>query len=435
MTGTSMRCGITALLVTLTGAIASAQDPPGRPVTLGEAYRLAAAADPRLQQLALRAAQADERVAAIDTTRLPALRFNGQAQYQSDVPSFPFAGPGGAPLVTPPKATVDAYVGVEQRLVDPSRASRAAVVRAERDEARARVDATLYALRQEVDEAFFAAVLADARERSIVVRMRALEQLRAVVEAGVRERALLPSEAYAIEAALLEREQQRQQAGYARRSAVDRLSALTGGAITYGSTLTVPGDALPGIDELNEMRSRPEFALYDAMRERIAAQRAAVGVETRPRVSAFARAGVGRPGLDFISDEFDAYWLGGIQVQWAPPVWGATARERRALDLERDVVATEVEAFAARLERARTADLAEVARLESALTLDERIVTLRERIEREARLRWDERVIPLAEYLDRSGDLLNAELAREEHRIALAVARTRVRTNAGLEVQ
>src|SRR5690606_305771 len=126
----------------------------------------------------------------------------------------------------------------------------------------------------------------------------------------------------------LEREQQRQQAGYARRSAVDRLSALTGGAITYGSTLTVPGDALPGIDELNEMRSRPEFALYDAMRERIAAQRAAVGVETRPRVSAFARAGVGRPGLDFISDEFDAYWLGGIQVQWAPPVWGATAHEQ-----------------------------------------------------------------------------------------------------------
>ena len=32
-----------------------------------------------------------------------------------------------------------------------------------------------------------------------------------------------------------------------------------------------------------------------------------------------------------LSDEFDAYWLAGLQVQWAPWTWGRTRREREVL--------------------------------------------------------------------------------------------------------
>lgn len=436
MTVSYSRCLTAALLVPLAAAGAAAQEPPrAGAVTLGAAYRAAADADPRVRQLAIEAEQASLRLAVVDATRLPSLRVDGKAQYQSDVASFPFADASGAPVVSPPKATVDASVGVDQRLVDPARASRAAIVRAELDEARARVATAIYALRQEVDEAFFAAALGVARERAIGVRIQALERLRETVDAAVRERALLPSEGWAIEAALLEREQQRQQARSARHAALDRLAALTGGLITRASSLVLADLPLPAAEALDEARARPEYDLYEATRARITAQAGAVGAEARPRVSAFARAGLGRPGLNFISDEFDTYWLGGLQVQWSPPLWGTEARERRALQLERDVVETEAAAFTARLARARTTEFAEAARLEAALALDERIVALRARIEQETRVRWDARVISLAEYLDRSGDLLDAELAREERRIALAAARARVRTTAGLEVQ
>ena len=431
-----------ALLLLLGSAPVAAQDPPRPPApsTLGDIYRAAAAADPRVRQLELEAEQAALRLGAIDAARLPAFGVDGRAQHQSEVASFPLRDPAGTPLITPLKNTFDVHVAVEQRLIDPTLAARAAIVRAELEEARARVATSLFALRQEVDEAFFAAESATARARAIEVRMAALARLKAAADARVREGAALPSESRAIEATLLQRRQDLLQATVRRRAALDRLGRLTGGAVTRDTTLVMP-DALTTAAsttfgaEAAAARSRPEYAQFEKTRDRIAQQAAAVGVETRPRLTAFLRAGVGRPGLDFIADDVNPYWIGGVQLRWSPWSWGVQAREREALALERDIVATEAEAFTARLERSLDGDLAEVERLAGALALDGEIVALREQIEREARIRWEERVISLAEYLDRTGELLDAEIAREEHRIALAAARARVLTTAGLEAR
>ena len=433
-----------ALLLVLGAASAAGQTgtpaQAGAPLTLGDVYRAAAAADPRVRQLELEAEQAALRLRAIDAARLPAFGVDGRAQHQSEVASFPLRDPAGAPLITPPKSTFDLYVAVEQRIVDPTLAAKAALVRAELDEARARIATSLFALRQEVDEAFFAAESAAARARAIEVRMAALAQLKGVADARVREGAALPSEARAIEATLLQRRQDLLQMHLRRRAALDRLARLTGDAVTRDTTLVTP-QALTGAPattfgvEAAAARSRPEYEQFEKTRARIAQQASAIGVEARPRLTAFARVGVGRPGLNFIADDVNPYWVGGLQLRWTPWSWGAHAREREALALERDIVATEAEAFTARIERSLDGDLAEVERLAGVLALDAQIVALREQIEREARIRWEARVIPLAEYLERSGELLDAEVAREEHRIALAAARARVLTTAGLEVK
>ncbi len=428
-------------LIVAAPAAAGAQTPPSssRAVTLADAYRAAAAADPRVRQLEIHAEQAALRLRVIETSRLPAIGIDARVQHQSDVASFPLRDARGAPLITPPRTTVDASVGVEQALVDPTLAPRLAIARAELEESRARVTTSLFAVRQEVDEAFFAAETAAARARAIETRMAALAQLKVAAGARVREGAALPSEPRAIEATLLQRRQDHLQASLRRRAALDRLAVLTAGAITRETTLIMPPVQDAAFDaaraRLAGLTARPEYARFERTRDRLARQADAVGAGARPRLSAFARAGYGRPGLNFIDDGFNPYWLGGLQLRWAPWDWGAHARERQALSLEREVVATEVEAFTARLRRELDADLAEVERLEGAIALDDEIVALRQEIERETHIRWEARVIALAEYLDRSGELLDAELAREERRVALAAARARVLTAAGVEVR
>lgn len=415
------------------------QTPAGTPVTLAAAYRAATDADPRARQLALEAEQAALRLRTLETERLPSLRVEARGQHQSDVASFPLRDPSGMPLITPAKTTADAFVGIEQRLFDPTRAARAAVVRAELGEARARVEAALFGLRQEVDEAFFAAASAGARGGAIAIRIAALEQLKAVADARVREGAALAGEARAIEAAILMRRQDQLHATLARRTALDRLALLTDGAIGRDSVLDGSAaltSAFAGARaRLADARSRPEYAVFDATAERLRRQEEVVGAADDPRVSAFARAGAGRPGLNFIDDGFNAYWLAGVQLQWAPWSWGSRARERESLGIARQIVATEAAAFSARLARTVDAGLAEVERLEGALVLDDQIVALRRQIEEEARIRWEARVIGLSEYLDRSGELLDAELAREERRVALDAARARLLTAAGVEVK
>ena len=81
------------------------------------------------------------------------------------------------------------------------------------------------------------------------------------------------------------------------------------------------------------------------------------------------------------------------------------------------------------------ADLAAIDHLEASLPTDDRIVSLRESIDRSARVRLGEGVITASEYLDRRTEWLTAQFERARHRVELAQARARVLTTLGLEVQ
>jgi outer membrane protein TolC len=67
--------------------------------------------------------------------------------------------------------------------------------------------------------------------------------------------------------------------------------------------------------------------------------------------------------------------------------------------------------------------------------MDDRIMMLRDEIERSMKLRFDEGVVTASEYLDRSGELLQARFARAGHLVDLAQASARFLTTLGLEVR
>jgi outer membrane protein TolC len=183
------------------------------------------------------------------------------------------------------------------------------------------------------------------------------------------------------------------------------------------------------------LRARPEFAGFAARRERLARQADAVGAGTRPRLNAYARAGYGRPGLNFLSDRFQAYWLGGVQVQWAPFDWGRTGRDREALAVERALADADEAAFRAQLARATRGDLAAMDRLARAIAVDDSIIALRAEVLREATARYREGAITTAEYVARESELLAARRTQAVHRVELARARASYLTTLGLEVR
>jgi outer membrane protein TolC len=135
-----------------------------------------------------------------------------------------------------------------------------------------------------------------------------------------------------------------------------------------------------------------------------------------------------------LNDGFQGYWLAGVQVQWAPWNWNATARDREALTLQQDIVAADEAAFAASTRRAVERLLADMERLEAALRTDDEIIALRERIERETRRRFEEAVVTAAEYIDRRNAVLAARTARVTHDVELAQARARYLTTIGVEL-
>ena len=155
----------------------------------------------------------------------------------------------------------------------------------------------------------------------------------------------------------------------------------------------------------------------------------------RPRISAYAKVGYGRPGLNFISDEWDSYALGGVRLQWNVWTWGAGAREREALAIGQQVIAADQEAFEKGLREATETDRAAIDRLQHALVVDERIVTLREQVAQSTQVRLQEGVVTSSEYLDRDAELLQARFARAVHQVELAQSSARLLTTLGLEVR
>lgn len=420
----------------LLGARVAAQDVPSDTLHLGALQARAMRADPRATQLGDLAAQSELRLRTLAAERRPVIGVEGQAQYQSDVPRVPVAQPGGPP--PPPHDTYDARIAATQRLVDPTLGARRGIERAQRAQSEARVRVSLFATRQQLNETYFSALRAQVQRDELSAAIEALEAQLSVAAARVREGAALPSEEYTIRAELLRRRQTLAEVEISRRAALAVLADIVELPVPSNVVLALPDladDVAAARARVAELRSRPEFEQFEHSRSVLAMQERARGAQDLPRVSAFGRAGYGRPGLNPLASEFDTYWLAGVQLQWSPWNWGARGRDQEVLALQRRIVTADEQAFVEQLQRAVTLEAAAIERLETALALDGDIIALRQRIVDETRARFEEAAVTSADYVNRQTELLSARIARALHRVELAEARARLLTTLGLEVR
>jgi outer membrane protein TolC len=421
----------------LTAPFATSARAQGDSLRLSSVRTAAVAADPRTAQLELLASQSALRLRNIAADLKPSLTLDGLAQYQSDVAGLNVNLPG-IQLPTPAKDTYDARLGVQQRIYDPSISARRAVERAQLGESQARVRSAIYSLNESANTAFFTALRSQNQIAELETTIRDLEAQLEVANSRVRSGTALQSESNTLRAELLRHRQSVAEQRAARNAAIAILSDLTGKPIDPATPLATPDlatEVTQARSALAAIRSRPEYEQFERTREVVSLSQRARAAEEKPRLSAFGRAGYGRPGLNPLSNKFDSYWLSGIQFQWSPGVWGTSSRDRQIAELQRQIVTTEEQAFSAQLERAIEQDLASIDRLASSLADDEQIIALRENIFAETRARYRESVITSAEYVDRQTDVLSARLSRALHRVELAQAHAHLLTTLGMEVR
>jgi len=394
--------------------------------------------DPRSRELQLFTRQTDLRLRNISALRLPTVTIDGQAQYQSDVAHLNTVLPGVGALFAPPKDTYDAGIRIDQRLFDATVGAQGALERAQLGENQARVRTTLFTLRQQVNDAFFAAAALQARAGALTATIDDLDARLRETNARVQQGTALTADAAAIEATLLQRQQDLDDLQASRRGALDRLGTLTAQTLADTDVLTLPDLSVRVANARQSqatLRARPEYDQFESTRERLGRQQLLTSAQERPRLSAYGRAGYGKPGLNFAQSEFESYGLAGLRLQWNAWTWGSGGREREALAIQRRVVAADEAAFARSLTTSIEGDETAIDRLQRSLASDERIVTLREQVERSMQLRLQEGVVTASEYLDRSAELLQARFARAGHEVELAQAGARLLTTLGLEVR
>lgn len=403
----------------------------------------AVARDPRTDRLALEEATSALRLRTIAVERLPELTLSGEAVHRSEVAAIPLDLPD-ADVPTPPDEHYEVALDASWLLFD------GGVLGARRDaegarlaSARAELAAELYPLRVEVTEAFFAALVLQERLRelaTLVVDLEArLSQVRDHVQAG----AALPGDTATVRAEMLRVTQQSAEVAAERRASLAVLAELTGRGISEADVLALPDldDAVArvrsvtGPEGATAARVHPTYAVFEARREALEREAALIRARAGPRLSAFGRYAYGRPGLRQFTDDFHDYWLAGLRFQWVPWDRGTTAREIAEVRIQQRIVEAEEAAFAGRLARRVQRPLEAMSRLRAALATDERIIVLREQVERQARAQLGERAITAAAYVDARTDLQEARVTLLRHRAELARAQADYLATLGVELR
>lgn len=424
--GTALLC--TALLCSalLTAPLAAQSDS----LRLADLLAGLEKSDRRAAQLPMLREQSSLRTQSLDRELLPSLSALATGQYVSDVPSI-----GGVPMV--PYQQYDAYITVRQRLFDPSRGARRAVEDAQLDEAEARLRGLLWQQRQQVSDAFFTLIALDAERTTLSAGLAELETQRRLAATRLAAGASLASELALLDAELLRRRQTLDEIDANRSATRAVLGSLSGTSLGASSTLALPNVASRATEArlaLDTLRARSEYAQFAGTRSVLAARATQLHRTDLPRLSAFARSGYGRPGINPLARDFQGYWIAGLQLEWTPQLWGATSRDAEVQQLQQRIVASEEAQFREQLLRSVQRDLAAMDRLERSLATDDEIVALHERVVAETRRRFAEGSVTAGELVDRETDLVTARTARELHRVRLAESRARFLITVGQEI-
>ena len=401
--------------------------------TLDECCKLARENYPEIRQYDLIAETEQYNISNAARAWIPQVVFSGQATYQSATPTYPevfnqMIAASGLDMSGVRKDQYKVSIDVSQNIWDggQSKANRA-IAEAEAAEQRSRVDVSLYDLQSRIQNLYFGILLLDERveqtETLIGVLDANLNRMRTYYKNGVA----MQSDVDAIEAELLTARQTLGQVVASRASFRRMLEVFIGQPLT-DETLTCPAM----VEVASRTSLRPELAMFDAQSNKLVAQRKAITTSVMPRFSAFAQGYYGYPGLDMFKSMVSSEWtlnaIVGVRMSWNIGAFYTQKNNLSKLDAAERQIAIQRDVFLFNTEMQTIQDDSEIARLQSALEDDNRIVELRRSVRMAAESRLENGVIDATDLLRKIADETTATLNRSTHEIELLQATYRLKT-------
>jgi outer membrane protein TolC len=150
-----------------------------------------------------------------------------------------------------------------------------------------------------------------------------------------------------------------------------------------------------------------------------------------PRVSLFFQGGLGRPALNFLSNDFETYYIGGLRLNWNLSSFYTQKNERKTLALNQDIVGIQQEAFLFNTNLSLKQQSAEISKLNQLISADQEIIQLRESIRNTAKNQLDFGTVSSNDYITYLNDEDQAKQGLLLHQIQLLMAQYNAKTTAG----
>jgi outer membrane protein TolC len=410
------------LLFTATALAGIAQQ---KVLTLGDALHGAASNYPSIKQKQLLKEVSRQNQQLLDASLFPQFDITGKASYQSEVTSFDMPGlPKGI------GQKPDNYnLGLEMRFPLTqfgTVASRKQLDDAQTDLSITQVEVELQRVREHVTNLVGNAVLQNENLVILALRLNDLDSQRRKVAVGVANGAVLKSNQLILESELLATQQRVDDTKAIIKGLTDELSILTGLALDSTTQFRLSDSQLP-----NQQVNRPELKAFEAQRNVLDLQSALTRKETRPNVYVFGQSFYGRPGYNFLNNNFRVYATGGVGLSWNLNSLFNLSKQQKVLALNREIVSSQEATFSQNLQAALAEKSADIEKYQSIIQKDAQIVSNRAQILRASASQLANGVITSTEYLQELNAQNTAQLNLTVHKVQLSLAKAQYNTLLG----
>jgi outer membrane protein TolC len=396
------------------------------PLTIKECYNLARANYPLVKQQELIAKSKQYSVENASKGYLPQVSINGQATYQSDVTEFPVRVPG---IETPSfsKDQYKIYGEVNQTIYDGGtiKHQKESIEASSAIEAQ-QLEVQLYTVKDRVNQLFFGILMLNEQLAQTEIVKKDIQTGLDKTNASIANGAALKSEGDVLQAELLKTDQRTVELKASRKAYLNMLGLFVNQTLDENVQLVKPAKIT-----VSENIKRPELLMYDNQKKLYDAQDKVINSKNLPKLGLFVQGGYGRPALNFLNDNFDSYYIGGIKLNWSLGGFYTRKREKAILNINRNMLDAQKETFVFDTNYKLKQQSAESSKLEELLKSDGEIIALRDRVKKSALAQLENGVINSNDYLRE----VNAEdLAKQNqllHDVQLIMTQYNQQTTSG----
>jgi outer membrane protein TolC len=357
---------------------------------------------------------------------LPQVNFSGQATYQSQTIAFPFKIPGASlPVYSKDQYKVQAEV--DQTIYD------AGAIKFQQQEKSAdeaiqlqSLEVDLYALKDRVNQLFFGILMIDEQLRLNELQRADLrngvDKSQASVDNGTSFRSSLDE----LKAEVLRTDQDRTELLASRKAYTRMLALFINKPLDDSAALVKPSPVLTQTDI-----KRPELALFDFQKRIFDIQERQLHLAYTPKISAFVQGAYSRPTLNFISNDFGFWALGGVRFSWSLSGLYTNKNDKRLLALDRRNLDLQKETFLFNTRLTLTQQEAEAEKYQALADQDQQIIELRASVKTAALAQLQNGVITSHDYVNQVNAESQARQSQILHRIQLLQTQYNTKTTSG----
>jgi outer membrane protein TolC len=354
---------------------------------------------------------------------LPQFQFNARATYQSEVTSLPVSLPG----ITIPSLTKDQYqatLEASQILWDGGAVrSQKKLTEAGSEVETKQVEVEIYALEDRVNQLFFGILMFDAQWKQNQILQDQLQRnyttVASYIENGIANQADLD----AVKVEQLNARQVSTQIQSTRQAFVEMLAIMMGEKLSGDVVLQHP-DAVALYEKslFSSSINRPEIQLFEAQNQLFDSQKDLIQSAYMPKVGLFLQGGIGRPGLNMLSNAFEPFYIGGIRLSWNFGALYTQKNDLQKIEVNKNSVNTQKEVFLYNLNLASTRENQDIKRLKEVMKYDDEIIALRENIRKAAEAKVANGTLTVTELMQEVSRENSARQTKITHEIDLLIA-------------